>query len=89
MSFLFKVTVSLLILATIVFLIWNQQQIRKYDAILQPQSSTANSTPSIDENNVSNQELDKDMLKIDSQIKAVDQGSAEVDQSMNDKPINQ
>ena len=53
------------------------------------QSNTEDSTSGISVNSTTNASLDQDMVTIDSHMNAVDQSSAQVEQSVNDKPVTQ
>jgi len=81
MSVLLQIALSALVIGGVGFGLWNHnhnQEMKKED------HASVNASVNLSTGS-SNADLDRDMLTIDGQLKAVDQGSGEVDQSFNDK----
>lgn len=61
----------------------------KNTQVTQPTQPTANTTDSVTASINSSTSLDQDLSSIDAQINAVNANSAQVDSSLNDKPVAQ
>lgn len=87
-----KISIVIIIAIVLVGAIWMASNHRSQTSLNTENSNTNNmetaaSIPLTKGN--SNQELDQDLASIDSQMKSMNNDSADIDQSFNDKPIQQ
>lgn len=91
MSLLLQIALGVLVAGGIGFGVWNHHH-RLEEAQIAPTTINDETQASADVNltaGTANADLDADMTTIDGQLKLVNDDSAEIDQSMNDKPISQ
>jgi hypothetical protein len=96
MSSTTKTIVWIVIVVIVILGIWYFVQLKSQPSNSQIDSSVASAAQqsAVDNyqpspKNVSDDSVDKDMTNIDANIKALDNDSAQADQSLNDQPISQ
>ena len=86
MSTIWKVVLVLVIVGAVGF---GWKYMKSKDDYTQPTGTQNPAGTGINLNSTTNASLEQDMTTIDSHINAVDQSSAQVEQSMSDKPVTQ
>lgn len=88
MSLLLRITLGLLILAAIIFVGWNNKHEKIDNTNQSAISDQQNDSNSLSSGNT-DEDLDEDMMTIDGQFKVMEENSNEMDQSLDDKPVNE
>ena len=88
MSTIWKVVLVLVVVGAVGFG-WKYMSSKNEYANPQTTNNTGYPSTGVSVNSTTNASLDQDMNSINSHMNAVDQSSAQVDQSVSDKPVTQ